>query len=129
MYDDYRKKSRTQLLREKVAALEKKLAEFEANPQTNAQSTLVNDSPAGESSSSFATDSPFGGGSPSGLDWQSPEAQTLEASSSLHWPDPIASNNWVTGNTFQDYSSDLSPLRQTTPISNVNISSETQQYL
>lgn len=127
LYDDYRKKSRLQHLREKVAALEIKLAELEANPQAHLQTTLIHDSPAADLSTSF-TDPPFDGQSPKAFDWQLTEGQRLDASSSLSWPDPIASNNWATRSGYQSYDSDLLQLRQTTPAA-VTISPETQQYL
>ncbi|KAF9453652.1 hypothetical protein P691DRAFT_658074 [Macrolepiota fuliginosa MF-IS2] len=131
VYDDHRRKSRTQLLREKVASLERKLAELEANPQTNPQTTFVIDSPVAGSSPSLTTGSPFGGASPDGLEWHLSEpSQTLEGtSSSLHWPDPIASNIRLTANMYPDYSSDLLQPRQTTPVSNISFSSRLTVFI
>ncbi|KXN91990.1 hypothetical protein AN958_11050 [Leucoagaricus sp. SymC.cos] len=116
----------TQLLREKVTALERKVAELEANPQAHLQNTSVNNSSTVESLSSG---SPFDGQSPEALDWYLPEAQGPDASTSLHWPDSIASNSWNTDSPHQSSDSDLLQLRQATPVPTVKIPPETQQYL
>ncbi|KAJ3562812.1 hypothetical protein NP233_g9344 [Leucocoprinus birnbaumii] len=70
----------------------------------------------------------FAGQSPEAFDWPVTEVQGLEPSS-LDWPVSIASNNWATGRAFQSSDSDLFHLRQTTPVSTVTISPETQQHL
>lgn len=136
MYDDHRKKSRTQLLREKLAALEAKLAELEGSPQANLEASSSENGSTGDPWSPFTAELPFDGASPSTSSWPLPEPQTWEPTtavtappSSLHWPDPIASTHWEMGSAYPDSNSDISPLRQTTPVSNVNISVETQQFL
>lgn len=107
VYDDYRKKSRTQILRERVADLERKVAELEANPQVHRPPTFVDDCPLAESSTTFSPSPPFSEQSPEAFDWQIPEVQGSDT--------PSSSSNWPDSNT--------------TPVSTVNISPETQQYL
>jgi hypothetical protein len=116
--------SRTQILREKVASLERKVAELEANPQASLQSPFASESPTAEDTNA---ESPYEG-SPNAQDWPLPGAQVAASSSSVQWTHPIASDDWVT-NAPLDYGSDLSSLRQKTPIPNVNIPIETQRYL
>lgn len=123
-FDDYRKKSRTQLLREKVESLERKVAELEANPQANLHSPFTSESPNIEHANIDNTPSP------NTQNWSLSEAPVAESSSSssVQWTHPIASDDWVISTPFND-GSDQSSLRQKTPVPNVNISLETQQYL